>query len=139
MPACSSLWSLWFCIKNYCDGSPVMARNTSFLGREWYKVCFTAFLWHIGADLSWKWGTRLLWAGPLWWQKDPFSGLCLMFLLPHMCSSLSIFELEMEMNLPRRDLTGFHLSLKPGEQLSCWGCQGLCHSINSLLLPPSWE
>jgi len=63
--------------------------------------------------------------GPVLWSgtKDPFSGLCLTFLLPRMCSPLSILELEMEMYLPCRDLTGFHLSLKPGEQLSCWGCQ----------------
>lgn len=79
--------------------------------------------------------------GPVLWggTKDPFSGLCLMFLLPCICSSLRILELKMEMNLPCRDPTGFYLSLKPGEQLSHWGCQGLCRSITFLLLLPSRE
>lgn len=53
--------------------------------------------------------------GPVLWggTKDPFSGLCLMFLLSCICSSLSW---RWKWICP----AGFHLSLKPGEQLSHW-------------------
>lgn len=61
-----------------------------FLSCGWYKIHFSAFL-STGAEFSWRWGTGFngtdLWDG----TKDSFAGLSLTFLLPCICSALSVF------------------------------------------------